>query len=116
MVYILTAVVLKLHFNLLFYLYLNNNMFLLIRLSASELRMLIRYVLQMRMKNSGHIIVEMMEKLILMGDMALENISLAPFVEMDMSKIGHAGIQVSLGERSWPPAVTTRNKYVNTLI
>ncbi|XP_027367665.1 protein SPIRRIG isoform X2 [Abrus precatorius] len=74
------------------------------RLSASELRMLIRYVLQMRMKNSGHIIVEMMENLILMGDMASENMSLAPFVEMDMSKVGHAAIQVSLGERSWPPA------------
>ncbi|KAG2402787.1 Protein SPIRRIG-like protein [Vigna angularis] len=74
------------------------------RLSASELRMLIRYVLQMRMKNSGHIIVEMMEKLILMEDTASENISLAPFVEMDMSKIGHAAIHVSLGERSWPPA------------
>ncbi|XP_027935476.1 protein SPIRRIG [Vigna unguiculata] len=74
------------------------------RLSASELRMLIRYVLQMRMKNSGHFIVEMMEKLILMEDMASENISLAPFVEMDMSKIGHAAIHVSLGERSWPPA------------
>ncbi|KAK7277607.1 hypothetical protein RJT34_22622 [Clitoria ternatea] len=74
------------------------------RLSASELRMLIRYVLQTRMKNSGHMIVEMMEKLVLMEDMASENISLAPFVEMDMSKIGHAAIQVSLGERSWPPA------------
>ncbi|KAK7270292.1 hypothetical protein RIF29_23324 [Crotalaria pallida] len=74
------------------------------RLSASELRMLIRYVLQMRLKNSGRIIVEMMEKLILMEDIASENISLAPFVEMDMRKIGHAAIQVSLGERSWPPA------------
>ncbi|XP_019441893.1 PREDICTED: protein SPIRRIG-like isoform X1 [Lupinus angustifolius] len=74
------------------------------RLSASELRMLIRYVLQMRLKNSGRIIVELMEKLILTEDMASENISLAPFVEMDMSKIGHAAIQVSLGERSWPPA------------
>ncbi|CAK8571871.1 unnamed protein product [Lathyrus sativus] len=74
------------------------------RLSASELRTLIRYVIQMRMKNSGHIIVEMMEKLILMQDMSSENISLAPFIEMDMSKIGHAAIQVSLGERSWPPA------------
>ncbi|KAI4349464.1 hypothetical protein L6164_010050 [Bauhinia variegata] len=74
------------------------------RLSAAELRILIRYVLQMRLKNSGHRIVEMMEKLILMEDMASENISLAPFVEMDMSKIGHASIQVSLGERSWPPA------------
>ncbi|XP_058770921.1 protein SPIRRIG-like isoform X2 [Vicia villosa] len=74
------------------------------RLSASELRTLIRYVIQMRLKNSGHIIVEMMEKLILMQDMSSENISLAPFMEMDMRKIGHAAIQVSLGERSWPPA------------
>ncbi|KAK7245429.1 hypothetical protein RIF29_40275 [Crotalaria pallida] len=74
------------------------------RLSVPELRMLVRFVLQMRPKNSGHILVEMMEKLILMEDMASENISLAPFVEMDMSKIGHAAIQVSLGERSWPPA------------
>ncbi|XP_019428214.1 PREDICTED: protein SPIRRIG-like isoform X2 [Lupinus angustifolius] len=74
------------------------------RLSASELRMLIRYVLQMRLKNSGHIIVEMMENLILMEDMDSESISLAPFVEIAMSKIGHAAIQVSLGERSWPPA------------
>ncbi|CAI8602917.1 unnamed protein product [Vicia faba] len=74
------------------------------RLSASELRTLIRYVIQVRLKNSGHIIVEMMEKLILMQDMSSENISLAPFMEMDMSKIGHAAIQVSLGERSWPPA------------
>ncbi|XP_019455527.1 PREDICTED: protein SPIRRIG-like [Lupinus angustifolius] len=74
------------------------------RLSASELRMLIRFVLQVRPKSSGNILVEMMEKLVLMEDMASENISLAPFVEMDMSKIGHASIQVSLGERSWPPA------------
>ncbi|KAG7970449.1 hypothetical protein I3843_07G084600 [Carya illinoinensis] len=74
------------------------------RLSVSELRMLIRYVLQMRLKNSGHALVGMMEKLILMEDMASENVSLAPFVEMDMSKTGHASVQVSLGERSWPPA------------
>ncbi|CAL0300600.1 unnamed protein product [Lupinus luteus] len=74
------------------------------RLSASELRMLIRYVLQMRLKSSGRIIVEMMEKLILMEDMDSESISLAPFMEIAMSKIGHAAIQVSLGERSWPPA------------
>ncbi|XP_021821906.1 protein SPIRRIG-like [Prunus avium] len=72
------------------------------RLSASELRMLIRYVLQMRLMKSGRILVDMMERLILMEDS--ENISLAPFVAMDMSKIGHASIQVSLGERSWPPA------------
>ncbi|KAM1169270.1 hypothetical protein ACFX19_031614 [Malus domestica] len=72
------------------------------RLSASELRVLIRYVLQMRSMKSGRILVDMMERLIVMEDS--ENISLAPFVEMDMSKIGHASIQVSLGERSWPPA------------
>lgn len=72
------------------------------RLSASELRMLIRYVLQMRSMKSGCNLVDMMERLILMEDS--ETIPLAPFVEMDMSKIGHASIQVSLGERSWPPA------------
>ncbi|CDY32496.1 BnaA09g51000D [Brassica napus] len=59
------------------------------RLSPSELRMLFRYVLQMRIMNSGHAIVGMMEKLIIMEDTALENLSLAPFVEMDMSKTGH---------------------------
>ncbi|CAN8295817.1 unnamed protein product [Cochlearia groenlandica] len=74
------------------------------RLSPSELRMLFRYVLQMRIMNSGHAIVGMMEKLILMEDTTLEHLSLAPFVEMDMSKTGHASVQVSLGERSWPPA------------
>ncbi|KAF2314829.1 hypothetical protein GH714_036824 [Hevea brasiliensis] len=74
------------------------------RLSASELRLLIRYILQMRLMNSGHNLVEMMERLVLMEDMTSENVSLAPFVEMDMSKIGHASVQVSLGERSWPPA------------
>ncbi|XP_010556770.1 PREDICTED: protein SPIRRIG isoform X2 [Tarenaya hassleriana] len=74
------------------------------RLSPSELRMLFRYVLQMRIMNSGHAIVDTMEKLILMEDTALEHVSLAPFVEMDMSKTGHASVQVSLGERSWPPA------------
>ncbi|GLT77089.1 hypothetical protein SLA2020_487070 [Shorea laevis] len=74
------------------------------RLSASEMRVLIRYILQMRLVKSGHIIVDMVEKLILMEDTALENVSLAPFVEMDMSKVGHASVQVSLGERSWPPA------------
>ncbi|KAF2325264.1 hypothetical protein GH714_025874 [Hevea brasiliensis] len=47
----------------------------------------------------------MMERLILMEDMTSEIVSLASFVEIDMSKIGHATIQVSLGERYWPPAV-----------
>ncbi|KAJ4952298.1 hypothetical protein NE237_029130 [Protea cynaroides] len=74
------------------------------RLSSLELRVLVRYILQMRMMNSGHILVDMMERLIHLEDKVMENISLAPFVEMDMSKVGHASIQASLGERSWPPA------------
>ncbi|XWS76343.1 hypothetical protein CRYUN_Cryun01aG0168100 [Craigia yunnanensis] len=74
------------------------------RLSASELRALVRYILQMRVMNSGLTIVDMMERLILLEDMALENVSLAPYVEMEMRKVGHASVQVSLGERSWPPA------------
>lgn len=66
--------------------------------------MLIRFALQMRLLKSGHILIDMMERLVHMEDMASESLSLAPFIEMDMSKIGHASIQVSLGERSWPPA------------
>lgn len=58
----------------------------------------------MRSAGSGHLLFDMMEKLILREDMASEDVSLAPFVEMDMSKTGHASIQVPLGERSWPPA------------
>ncbi|XP_074576461.1 protein SPIRRIG-like isoform X2 [Curcuma longa] len=56
------------------------------------------------MKSSGHLLVDMMEKLLQMEDIRSEGVSLAPFVEMDMSKVGHASIQVSLGERTWPPA------------
>ncbi|KAE8692066.1 transmembrane emp24 domain-containing protein p24beta3-like [Hibiscus syriacus] len=74
------------------------------RLSASELQALVRYILQMRLMKSGYTIVDMMERLILMEDTTLENVPLAPFVEMDMSKIGHASVLVSMGERSWPPA------------
>ncbi|XP_019084363.1 PREDICTED: LOW QUALITY PROTEIN: BEACH domain-containing protein A2-like [Camelina sativa] len=74
------------------------------RLSPSELKLLCRYVMQMRAMHSGHSLVGMMEKLILMEDTSLEDVSLAPFVEMDMSKTGCASVQVSLGERSWPPA------------
>uniref|UniRef100_A0A7N0ZQG3 Uncharacterized protein n=2 Tax=Kalanchoe fedtschenkoi TaxID=63787 RepID=A0A7N0ZQG3_KALFE len=74
------------------------------RLSSSELRVLIRYVLHIRQMGGGHALIDMIERLVLMEDMASENVSLAPFVEMDMSKIGHASVQVSLGERSWPPA------------
>ncbi|XP_057964129.1 protein SPIRRIG-like [Malania oleifera] len=74
------------------------------RLSMSELRVLIRYILQLRLMKSGHILVSMMERLICMEDMTSENVSLSPFIEMDMSTVGHASVQVSLGERSWPPA------------
>lgn len=74
------------------------------RLSASEFRVLVRYILQTRLMNSGHVLVAMMERLVLMEDIASENVSLAPFMQMDMSKIGHASVQVSMGERSWPPA------------
>ncbi|KAK9040930.1 hypothetical protein V6N11_016064 [Hibiscus sabdariffa] len=74
------------------------------RLSASELQELVRYIMQMRLMKSGYTIVDMMERLILMEDTGLENVSLAPFVEMDMSKIGHASVLVSMGERTWPPA------------
>ncbi|KAL4341446.1 hypothetical protein GQ457_08G021180 [Hibiscus cannabinus] len=74
------------------------------RLSASELRTLARYILQMRLIKSGHTIIDMMDRLILMGDMGFKNVSLAPFVEMEMSKVGHGSFQVPLGERYWPPA------------
>ncbi|XP_019178500.1 PREDICTED: protein SPIRRIG-like isoform X1 [Ipomoea nil] len=74
------------------------------RLSTSELRILVRYILQMRLATSGRFLVDMMEQLILKEDIASEDVSLAPFIEMDMSKVGHASIQVPLGERSWPPA------------
>lgn len=73
------------------------------RLSSSELRLLVRYILQLKVKRSGHLFVNMMDKLIQMEDIRQGNVSLAPFIEMDMSKAGHASIQVSLGERTWPP-------------
>ncbi|KAL8236293.1 hypothetical protein R6Q59_017374 [Mikania micrantha] len=69
------------------------------RLSSAELQVIIRYILQVRHMKSGHTLVNMMERFTVS-----ENIPLAPFVEMDMSKSGHASIQVLLGERSWPPA------------
>ncbi|KAL2554423.1 Beige/BEACH domain [Forsythia ovata] len=73
------------------------------RLSVSELRILVRYILQNRLVSSGRSLVEMMERLMLSEDKGSEDVSLAPFVEFHMSKIGHASIQVPLGERSWPP-------------
>lgn len=57
----------------------------------------------MKLINSGHILVDTMERLVCMGNMTSESVPLAPFVEMDLSKIGHASVQVSLGERTWPP-------------
>ncbi|KAL0419849.1 UNVERIFIED_CONTAM: protein SPIRRIG [Sesamum radiatum] len=74
------------------------------RLSVAELRILVRYIFQMRLLSSGRCLVEMMERLILSENTGSEDVSLATFVELDMSKIGHASIQVPLGERSWPPA------------
>ncbi|KAK9055749.1 hypothetical protein SSX86_026834 [Deinandra increscens subsp. villosa] len=69
------------------------------RLSSAELQVIIRYILQVRHMKCGHTLVTMMERFTVS-----KNIPLAPFVEMDMSKSGHASIQVPLGERSWPPA------------
>ncbi|PWA89657.1 beige/BEACH/WD domain containing protein [Artemisia annua] len=74
------------------------------RLSTAELRMIIRCLLQLRQKNAGHILVDMMERIVIMQDTTSEKVPLAPFVEMDMKKMGYASIHVSLGERSWPPA------------
>ncbi|VFR02089.1 unnamed protein product [Cuscuta campestris] len=74
------------------------------RLSTSELRILVRYILLTRLATSGRFLIDMMEQLILKEDVASDDVSLAPFIDMDMSKIGHASIQVPLGERSWPPA------------
>ncbi|KAM0064499.1 putative transcription factor WD40-like family [Helianthus debilis subsp. tardiflorus] len=74
------------------------------RLSAAELKTIIRCLLQARQRNPGHILVNMMEKIVTRQDTTSENVPLASFVEMDMRKIGYASIHVSLGERSWPPA------------
>ncbi|KAI3787780.1 hypothetical protein L2E82_00205 [Cichorium intybus] len=74
------------------------------RLSTAELRMIIRCLLQVRQRNPGHILVDMMERIVIMQDTTSENVPLAPFIEMDMRKTGYASIHVSLGERSWPPA------------
>ncbi|KAH9318302.1 hypothetical protein KI387_020071, partial [Taxus chinensis] len=74
------------------------------RLSPAELRTLARYILQSTRMASGQRFIEMMERLILTEGMTSENPSLAPFIEMNMSKSGHACLQISLGERSWPPA------------
>ncbi|XP_023734944.1 protein SPIRRIG [Lactuca sativa] len=69
------------------------------RLTSAELRVIIRYILQVKQMKLGQTLVDMMERFT-----DSENIPLAAFIEMDMSKSGHACIQVPLGERSWPPA------------
>ncbi|KAG9155685.1 hypothetical protein Leryth_003953 [Lithospermum erythrorhizon] len=74
------------------------------RLSTSELRVVVRYILQTRLARSANSLINMLEKLMLSEDRASDDVSLAPFIEMDMSKSGHASVQVPLGERSWPPA------------
>ncbi|KAL4200146.1 hypothetical protein AMTRI_Chr03g148230 [Amborella trichopoda] len=74
------------------------------RLSSSELRVLVSYILQAKVISSRHNLIEMMERLIHKEEAASENLALVPFVAMDMSKVGHASVQVSLGERTWPPA------------
>ncbi|KAJ3673307.1 hypothetical protein LUZ60_006681 [Juncus effusus] len=74
------------------------------RLSSSELRLLVRYVLQLKAKNSCTLLVNMLEKLIQSEDLRSGKVSPASFIEFDMSKTGHASVQVSLGERTWPPA------------
>ncbi|XP_031487394.1 protein SPIRRIG-like isoform X2 [Nymphaea colorata] len=75
------------------------------RLSSAELQILLRYILQLKLINSGHVLIGVMKKLVNMEEVTSENVSLSPFLEMDMSKMGHASIQVSLGERTWPPAL-----------
>eukprot|EP01018_Ginkgo_biloba_P003963 Gb_31352 [translate_table: standard] len=74
------------------------------RLSPVELRTLARYILQTKQSSSGQKFIEMMERLILIEGMTSEYLYLAPFVELNMSKAGHACLQISLGERNWPPA------------
>ncbi|RRT81723.1 hypothetical protein B296_00005173 [Ensete ventricosum] len=59
---------------------------------------------QENLTSVGQLLVDMMEKLVQMEDIRSDSVSLAPYVEMDMSKVGHSSIQVSLGERTWPPA------------
>ncbi|KAL0418702.1 UNVERIFIED_CONTAM: protein SPIRRIG [Sesamum radiatum] len=45
-----------------------------------------------------------MERMIVSENTGSGDVPLGPFVELDMSKSGHASIQVPLGQRSWPPA------------
>ena len=57
----------------------------------------------MRLTRAGDNLVDMLGRLLFMEDLASESASSPPFLEMDMSKVGHACITVPLGERPWPP-------------
>ncbi|KNA14960.1 hypothetical protein SOVF_102580 [Spinacia oleracea] len=72
-------------------------------LSPPELRLLIQYVLQMRLINPNHDLNNILGRLLFMEHLASENASSTPSLEFDMSKTGHACIAASLGERAWPP-------------
>ncbi|XP_021770284.1 protein SPIRRIG-like [Chenopodium quinoa] len=73
------------------------------RLSPPELRLLIQYVLQMRLIDANHYLNNILGRLLFMEHLAYESASFAPCLEFDMSNMGHACILASLGERAWPP-------------
>lgn len=74
------------------------------RLSPAEFRTLSKYILQTKHSVSGLRLIEMLERMILTEGISSGDLSLAPIVEMNMNKSGYACLQISLGERSWPPA------------
>ncbi|KAH9602753.1 hypothetical protein KSS87_023041 [Heliosperma pusillum] len=74
------------------------------RLSSSELRPLVQYMLKMRQMNVSHNLVNILGTVLFLEDLACESATLEPCLELDMSKMGHACIAVPLRERSWPPA------------
>ncbi|XP_078429563.1 BEACH-DOMAIN HOMOLOG A1 isoform X2 [Wolffia australiana] len=74
------------------------------RISTLELREILRYILQTKSTDSGHCLVKMMERLIQVDDTMSDNAPISSYLEMDMSRTGYGSVQVSLGERTWPPA------------
>lgn len=75
---------------------------LILRVVSSELRLLVSYIFQLKLKPSCHLFVSM-DRLIQMEDVRHRHISPGPFIEIDMSRANHESIRVSLGERTWPP-------------
>ncbi|XP_021764342.1 protein SPIRRIG-like [Chenopodium quinoa] len=73
------------------------------RLSPPELRLLIQYVLQLRLIDANHNLNNILGRLLFMEHLAYESASFAPCLEFDMSNMGHACIVASLGERVWSP-------------